>query len=90
MAPTLDEAAEYGNSHRVNYVSVRHGHDVTLYGQDATGTWSVLVAGAPAPVVVEIRRQRDALRQPEPTRDRSVEVGFEYLRLFGRLCPDRR
>ncbi|WP_217167866.1 hypothetical protein [Streptomyces sp. AC512_CC834] len=77
-APTLDEAAEYGNSHRVNYVSVRHGHAITLYGRDATGTWSVLAANAPAPVVVEIRRQHDDLYRPEPARDDSPQVGFEY------------
>ncbi|WP_399894992.1 hypothetical protein ACGH7X_38425 [Streptomyces sp. BBFR51] len=77
-APTLDEAAAYGNSHRVNYVSVRHGHDITLYGKDATGTWSVLAADAPAPVVVEIRRGHDAQCRPRPARDDGPQVGFEY------------
>ncbi|GAA3355901.1 hypothetical protein GCM10017744_020300 [Streptomyces antimycoticus] len=47
-APTLGEAAAFGDSYRMNYVSVRRGHDdITLYGRDATGTWSVLVADAP-------------------------------------------
>ncbi|MQY36854.1 hypothetical protein SRB17_48560 [Streptomyces sp. RB17] len=78
-APTLGEAADYGNSHRTNYVSVRHGHDdITLYGRDATGTWSVLVAHAPAPVVVEMRRRHDALSRSEPAWDDSPPVGFEY------------
>ncbi|WP_048910209.1 hypothetical protein [Streptomyces sp. NRRL WC-3744] len=77
-APTLGEAAAYGDSHRTNYVSVRHGHDdITLYGRDATGTWSLLVAGAPAAVVVELRRRHDALTRPEPDWDDSP-AGYEY------------
>lgn len=58
-APTLREAAAFGDSHRTDYVSVRHGHDITLYGRDAAGAWSVLVTDAPAPVVVELRRRHD-------------------------------
>ncbi|GHE59104.1 hypothetical protein GCM10014715_10390 [Streptomyces spiralis] len=77
-APTLGEAAEFGDRHRTNYVSVRHGHDITLYGRDATGAWSVLVSDAPAAVVVELRRQHDALCRPEPASHGSSHVGFEY------------
>ncbi|MFC0602479.1 hypothetical protein [Streptomyces palmae] len=77
-APTLGEAAQLGDSHRMNYVSVRHGHDITLYGRDTTGTWSVLVADAPAAVVVEIRRQHDARCRPGPDWDDEAQVGFEY------------
>ncbi|MEU0602725.1 hypothetical protein ABZ484_31555 [Streptomyces sp. NPDC006393] len=77
-APTLGEAAGFGDRHGTNYVSVRHGHDITLYGRDATGTWSVVVADAPAPVVVELRRQHDALCGPRPASDGSAPVGFEY------------
>ncbi|MEV5382175.1 hypothetical protein [Streptomyces sp. NPDC052721] len=78
-APTLGEAAEYGDRHRTDYVSVRHGHDdITLYGRDATGTWSVLVAHAPAAVVVDTRRRHDALCRPEPAWDGSPPVGYEY------------
>jgi hypothetical protein len=78
-APTLGEAAAYGTSYRTNYVSVRHGHDdITLYGADATGTWSVLVAHAPAVVVVETRRRHDALCRPEPAWDDGPQAGYEY------------
>ncbi|POX64862.1 hypothetical protein C3492_03750 [Streptomyces sp. Ru62] len=78
-APTLGEAAEYGDSHRTDYVSVRHGHDdITLYGRDATGTWSLLVANAPALVVVRTRRRHDALSRPEPDWNDSPQVGYEY------------
>lgn len=59
-APSLREAAAYGDSNLTNYVSVRHGQGITLYGRSADGTWSVLVADAPAPVVVELRREHDA------------------------------
>ncbi|MGW7614407.1 hypothetical protein ACWGLG_00875 [Streptomyces antimycoticus] len=78
-APTLGEAAAFGDSYRMNYVSVRRGHDdITLYGRDATGTWSVLVADAPALVVVQTRRRHDVLCRPEPVWDTSPQVGFEY------------
>ncbi|MFF3950162.1 hypothetical protein ACFYYN_35900 [Streptomyces sp. NPDC001902] len=78
-APALGEAAEFGDEYRTNYVSVRHGQDdITLYGKDATGTWSVLVADAPAAVVVEIRRQHDALCRPEPAWDRDPHVGDPF------------
>jgi hypothetical protein len=77
-APTLGEAAEFGDSHRTNYVSVRHDHDITLYGRDADGTWSVIVADAPAPVVVELRRQHDALCRPEPAWDGSPHAGDPF------------
>ncbi|MEV6128911.1 hypothetical protein AB0M05_19065 [Streptomyces violaceusniger] len=78
-APTLGEAAEFGDGYRTNYVAVRRGHDdITLYGRDATGTWSVLVADAPALVVVQTRRRHDALCRPEPAWDDSPQPGFEY------------
>ncbi|MFJ8357916.1 hypothetical protein [Streptomyces sp. NPDC093984] len=77
-APTLGEAAAFGDGHRTNYVSVRHGHDITLYGRDATGTWSVLVADAPAPVVVELRRRHDAQCRPERAWDGSPQVGDPF------------
>lgn len=88
-APTLDEAAAFGDNYRTNYVAVRRGHDdITRYGRDATGTWSVLVADAPALVVVQTRRRHDALCRPEPAWDdspqvdsaqvHSAQVGFEY------------
>ncbi|SCK26976.1 hypothetical protein H181DRAFT_02068 [Streptomyces sp. WMMB 714] len=67
-APTLREAAAFGRSHRTDYVSVRHGDDITLYGRDAAGAWSVLVTDAPAPVVVELRRQLDAMCRRRPER----------------------
>ncbi|WP_371798140.1 hypothetical protein OG963_00230 [Streptomyces sp. NBC_01707] len=74
-APTHGEATAFGAGHRTNYVSVRHGNDITLYGRDATGTWSVLTSGAPAAVVVELRRQHDALCGPRPAWDEEPEVG---------------
>ncbi|GCB46209.1 hypothetical protein [Streptomyces sp. NL15-2K] len=78
-APALGEVAGFGDSHRTNYVSVRHGHDdITLYGKDATGTWSVLVADAPAAVVVVMRRQHDATCRPDPDWDGGPQAGFEY------------
>jgi hypothetical protein len=78
-APTLGEAAAYGDRYQASYVWVRRGHDdVTLYGSDAAGTWTVLVAHAPAPEVAEIRRQHVARSRPEPARDGGPQVGFEY------------
>ncbi|MET9880217.1 hypothetical protein ABZZ36_37255 [Actinacidiphila glaucinigra] len=71
-APTLAEASRFGDSHGTNYVSVRHGHDITLYAREVSGTWSVLVADAPAPVVVEIRRQH-ALHRPGQRRGQDPE-----------------
>ena len=80
-APALGEAAAFGDGYQTDYVSVRHGHDITLYGRDATGTWSLLVADAPAPVVVELRRQHDAMCRPEPVGDGGPQVGdaCEYI-----------
>ncbi|MGW0299217.1 hypothetical protein ACWDYK_21250 [Streptomyces anthocyanicus] len=77
-APTLGEAAAFGDNHQTNYVSVRHGHDITLYGRDATGTWSVVLTDAPAAVVVVMRRQHDAACRPEPDWDGGPQVAFEY------------
>ncbi|WP_425838548.1 hypothetical protein [Streptomyces fractus] len=68
-APEPGEAAALGDSHRSNYVSVRHGHEITLYGRDATGAWTLIAADAPAPVVVELRRQHDAACGPRPAWD---------------------
>ncbi|WP_055586017.1 hypothetical protein [Peterkaempfera griseoplana] len=82
-APTLGEAAEFGGSHRTNYVSVRHGVDrITLYGRDATGTWSLLVADAPAAVVVEMRRRHDAQCRPEPDWDDSPRADDPFAHAF--------
>ncbi|WP_049578419.1 hypothetical protein [Streptomyces sp. SBT349] len=73
-APTLGEAAAFGDRHQTNYVSVRHGHDaITLYGRDATGIWGVLATDAPAAVVVEMRRSHDALCRPASAWDGAPE-----------------
>ncbi|MFF3255992.1 hypothetical protein ACFYWP_34360 [Actinacidiphila glaucinigra] len=87
--PTLGEAAEFGARHRTDYVSVRHGHDSTLSGTDATGALSVLVVDAPAAVVVEIRRRHDALRRPEPGWARDPHDGNPFAHAHAaieRMC----
>ncbi len=75
VAPTPAEAAEFGDRHQADYVSVRHDDDITLYGRDAAGRWSVLITDAPAPVVVEVRREHDARNRPGTTGDHGRRSG---------------
>ncbi|RKN35877.1 hypothetical protein [Streptomyces hoynatensis] len=76
VEPTLDDAAAFGGRHGRNYVAVRYGHDdITLYGRDAAGAWSVLVTHAPAAVVVVRRREHDAECRPEPDWEDGLAAG---------------